>query len=769
MRPQPFLPILIWFFFLTPVHRSHGQDPDSWIEGLETHGRDSIFQERKRELKNCQKVRDTLCLARWAKTVAVHHFTLLNQYEEAIKIGHFALRWAEKGGDPDLQGACLNNLGIFYMNLGKWEKAAEAYKESLEISRRLEDSISLGKGLHNLGNLYLGREKYSQADSSFNQAQSINRAMGRWASVEKNLLSLGIVAAKQNEWRKARSYYFQGIEAHKKSREDKGLNLIYTHLANTYNETYQPDSALCCLQQALEEVKKRELFEDELFLMYSIGNWYFNRDEYSKAIEIWETALDSLDGQKLNISVYLKGGLAMAYKHQEKYETSRDFYQKAIADARHWKVDREVATYQLSLANLERREGKYQEAKRLLRNILDQDWMEEDLYRKTKAETDLGLIYMDEKQFDKAEPLFQKGIEASISFNLWEDLIAIYHGLGKIAEERGDIQALQEYLGEKSRWKDSLRERQYSKELAKVRGSYENELQQKEIAQLEERQGLLSDSLAKSKRSQQLMILILVLSFLTIGIVSYLGITLRRQSLQIENQRQRLEELNQGKDRMFAIIAHDLASPISNFEDLNRLFSYYLKNDKKQDLFQLSEEVAVQSRQLRRLLDNLLQWALQQLGTYRPIKDKAELHSLIREQVDLFSGRMEEKNISLILDAPPSLNWEGDIKGLRIAMANLISNAVKFSENANLRILLGEQEGRLLFLVEDQGVGMEAEILEAIRQGKNLTSTPGSEGERGAGFGLQFVWQWLKQVQGRLIAESSPGRGSCIGFSLSLS
>ena len=70
--------------------------------------------------------------------------------------------------------------------------------------------------------------------------------------------------------------------------------------------------------------------------------------------------------------------------------------------------------------------------------------------------------------------------------------------------------------------------------------------------------------------------------------------------------------------------------------------------------------------------------------------------------------------------------------------------------------------------VEDQGVGMEKEVLMKIFDKSNYHSTSGTKGEKGSGLGLDLCQIYLKKLEGEIWAESEPGAGSTFYFTIPL-
>jgi signal transduction histidine kinase len=94
-------------------------------------------------------------------------------------------------------------------------------------------------------------------------------------------------------------------------------------------------------------------------------------------------------------------------------------------------------------------------------------------------------------------------------------------------------------------------------------------------------------------------------------------------------------------------------------------------------------------------------------------------------------------------------------------LRNLLSNAIKYSQpGGTIRIRSEEAEGGCLVTVEDEGEGMEPEILENLFKIGALQSRPGTAGERGTGLGLAVCKEFMEKHGGTIAARSEPGKGA---------
>ncbi|WP_162271260.1 ATP-binding protein [Luteitalea pratensis] len=240
-------------------------------------------------------------------------------------------------------------------------------------------------------------------------------------------------------------------------------------------------------------------------------------------------------------------------------------------------------------------------------------------------------------------------------------------------------------------------------------------------------------------------------------------------------ERRRADELledNRRKDEFLAMLAHELRNPLNAIAAATAL----------QERAEVTGEVAVQVRgtvsrqirQLSRLVDDLLDVSRLTRGRVQLQKETIDLKSVVHEVVQMARPHLEARRQSLLLDLPDEpVMVEGD--GLRLgqALANLVSNASKFSE-VERRILLRCEVDRghashpvTLVRVVDEGVGIDPSRLDSIFEPFVQGQTTLARSEGGLGIGLTIARRMIELHDGELTAHSA-GLGTGTEFRVTL-
>lgn len=228
---------------------------------------------------------------------------------------------------------------------------------------------------------------------------------------------------------------------------------------------------------------------------------------------------------------------------------------------------------------------------------------------------------------------------------------------------------------------------------------------------------------------------------------------------EISHQNLLLEEDNKTKNKLLSIISHDLRTPLVNTKGVLNLVNQGMVPPEEADrLLQLLE---TQYLGTTSLLDNLLFWIKGQMDGKEDDKVKVGLHQLIKVLEEEHRMPLMKKKITLrnLVDRDLAIVAEKEM--MRIVCRNLISNAIKFTnENGTIDITSRLGDDHCLYLaVKDNGIGMTKEAIEKVNA-KQYYNTTGTSYEKGSGFGLMLCRDLISKAGGELIVESEPGKGS---------
>lgn len=241
---------------------------------------------------------------------------------------------------------------------------------------------------------------------------------------------------------------------------------------------------------------------------------------------------------------------------------------------------------------------------------------------------------------------------------------------------------------------------------------------------------------------------------------------LHKQSALLKEQAEELDQLNNLKDKLFSVIAHDLKSPMYALRNLFR--NAYQHNMSLREIKEMLPDVVNDLNYTTGLMENLLQWAKSQMKSNAVRPQRIDVSELTHEVIQLLHLQADAKKICIENKAElPSVAW-ADKDMVNLVLRNLLSNAIKFTPEKG-KIVIGAYESQecIEVFVQDSGRGISREEMLNINKNAFYT-TNGTNSENGTGLGLMLCREFLGKNGGRLMIESEPGKGSTFSFTLPL-
>ncbi len=250
-------------------------------------------------------------------------------------------------------------------------------------------------------------------------------------------------------------------------------------------------------------------------------------------------------------------------------------------------------------------------------------------------------------------------------------------------------------------------------------------------------------------------------------ILFFRDITERKKSdIILKKQSEELLSLNQLKDKMFSIIAHDLRGPITSLKEMMSLFDQKVisESELKTHLPILNSEIKSTSS----LLENLLYWSRTQLKGERIQPEFINLRLISIMQINHLENQISEKSLVIINNIPENSIVFADRNMIDLVFRNLISNAIKYCHPHHQILLSSTIKGNYsLTEVSDTGIGIDPENIGKLF-GMNNYSTMGTNAEKGTGLGLLLCKEFIEKNGGRISVRSELGKGSTFSFTLPL-
>lgn len=241
---------------------------------------------------------------------------------------------------------------------------------------------------------------------------------------------------------------------------------------------------------------------------------------------------------------------------------------------------------------------------------------------------------------------------------------------------------------------------------------------------------------------------------------------------QAEREREtadRLREVDRLKSQFLANMSHELRTPLNSIIGYSEVLIDGVDGDLTDDAMEDVEAIHNSGKHLLSIINEILDLAKIEANEMqldiRPVSYEDVVNEIIRSSQPLVKDKSVKLEMVKDVDDFPLLS--GDVVRLRQITLNLVSNAIKFTEEGSVKVHLGRQDDDMaLIRVADTGVGMKPEDLPVIFE--RFSQVDGSSTRRagGTGLGLTITKQLIEMHGGEVEVTSEYGKGTIFAFTL---
>ena len=257
---------------------------------------------------------------------------------------------------------------------------------------------------------------------------------------------------------------------------------------------------------------------------------------------------------------------------------------------------------------------------------------------------------------------------------------------------------------------------------------------------------------------------------------------IKHAKMEAEESSKIAERANAAKSAFLSTVSHELRTPLTSvlgFAKIikkrleERIFPATDKSDPKTDkaIGQVSENLNVvisEGERLTHLINDVLDLAKIEAGKMEWNIENVSMSEIVDRAVAATSSLFYQKNIVLEKNVEEDLpTISGDHDKLIQVIVNLISNAVKFTEQGSITCTVHRENGEIITSVKDTGIGIAKQDRDAVfEQFKQLGGDTLTDKPKGTGLGLPICKEIVEHHGGRIWLESEPGKGSTFSFAL---
>lgn len=240
--------------------------------------------------------------------------------------------------------------------------------------------------------------------------------------------------------------------------------------------------------------------------------------------------------------------------------------------------------------------------------------------------------------------------------------------------------------------------------------------------------------------------------------------SIERKNEQILQQNHELERINQERNKLMSIIAHDLRSPLSNIQNYLELVTEYELDTEERRM--VEGDLLKVTRRTIDMLGKLLIWSKNQMDGVNVKLGYVTLRGALFNTLELERSIALKKDITLTTDLDWDIKIVADSDMLQLVIRNLLNNAIKFTHaGGEIAFKAKRIGGECWLIIRDNGIGIteekQAELF-TLRAG----ATFGTANEKGVGLGLLLCKEFTELQGGRIWLESIPGEGTAFYVSM---
>ncbi|MFH1790811.1 MAG: ATP-binding protein [Candidatus Omnitrophota bacterium] len=229
------------------------------------------------------------------------------------------------------------------------------------------------------------------------------------------------------------------------------------------------------------------------------------------------------------------------------------------------------------------------------------------------------------------------------------------------------------------------------------------------------------------------------------------------------------KEIENLKDEFISTVSHELRTPLSISKEGISLVLDRITGDINEKQEKILKTAKSNMDRLARIINSLLDISKIESGKVELKRARVNLVDLVRRTASNFENAVKDKGLKLeLFEESDTIDVYADADGIVSVLTNLIGNSLKFTQEGRLSVSVSADGSRAVCTVADTGIGISAEDIPHLFDKFRQFGRTAGAGDKGTGLGLSIAKGLVDMHGGNMRAESTPGKGTSITFSLPL-
>ncbi len=571
------------------------------------------------------------------------------------------------------------------------------------------------------------------------------------------------------------------VVAQKQSKKSTKVDSInyYLELSNFNIKTNNYKFSLNFAQKAIDFAHEQKDIKSEAYSNSLIGGIYFELKKYDDAIESYYKSVSLYNTLKPSSQqAYCYYQLGLCFMEKGNYLVAENNFEKAKTIFLTIKIPDAIELLNLQKGIVYKAKGQYQQAIPIFNQIIAKPDIND--LSKTKAEAlyQIGTIELENDRSNLALNYLSRALVLNAKDKNIEQKSDILMSLSLVYEKLLNINKAHEYLKRHIELKDSIAALNTKKLGTEDYADFKDSERLKRIEQLDKEN-------KEQQKANKVAKLISILAIALISILSLLSLSLYKNNI-IRNQsnlllkeknnelqlaKEKAEKASKARAEFLSTVSHELRTPLNAINGITHLL---LEENPKASQMNYLTSLKFSGNYLLTFINEILEINRIESNAIETENLNFNLKLLLSNIQNSLKELASINNNAFTLEIDESIPdfLIGDPTKLSQIFLNLINNALKFTKNGEVKVILivneiNEEFTSIHFKILDTGIGIPKDKIESVFDSFSQGSIEINRKYGGTGLGLTIVKKLVDILGGKIKLESEVGKGSSFSFDLS--